>query len=126
MLWFFGRRKSQPAEVFDPNPEILQSMPARPYRVLQVDVPFCSDPECQSKIEEASIVILLSEDPKQTHKIRECMPTRKKYQAGQLVNWELDNKKIFQNCWYINPETGAPERAWVQSAEFIGKVVAVP
>jgi len=70
-------------------------------------------------------VILQSEDPKQQHQIRECIPTRKRYKAGELVNWELDNKRIWQNCWYINPETGAAEKAWVQAVEFTGKVVAV-
>jgi hypothetical protein len=125
MPLFSGRRKAEDAEAFDPNPGVIDRMPARPYRVLYADLPLCSDPECKSKIEEASIVIPQSEDPKQQHQVRECMPTRKKYKAGELVNWELNNKKSWQNCWYVNPETGAAERAWVQAVEFTGKIVAV-
>ena len=123
MSLIFGRKKSPESEVFDPNPGSTDLMPARPYRVLHADLPFCSDPECRSTVEGARLVVLCSEDPRQRHQVRECMPTRKKYQSGQLVEWGLNNKKIWQSGWYVNPETGAIEKAWTQAVEFAGSVV---
>ena len=118
-----GRKKSEVAEVFDPNPETTHTMPARPYRVLYADLPFYSDSECKGQVDNARLVVLRSEDPKQQHQVQECVPARKKYQAGQLVGWNLNNKQIWQNNWYINPETGKPEMAWIQAVEFTGKIV---
>ena len=54
------------------------------------------------------------------------MPTRKMYSAGQLVQWDLDNRQVWQSCWYRNPETAKPEMAWTQAVEFIGRIVTVP
>jgi hypothetical protein len=124
MALFFGRKKPEATVTFDPNPGTRDTMPERPYRVLYADLDFFSDPECKAKVEGACLVVLQSEDPKQKHQIQECMPTRKKYQVGQLVEWDLDNKRILQNCWYRNPQTGKAEKAWVQAVEFIGRVVS--
>ncbi len=125
MPFLASRGKSREPENFDPIPESIDEMPARPYRVLYADLPFWSDPDCTSKVEGARLIVLKSEDPKQQHQIHECMPTRKNYRSGQLVQWDLNNKKIWQNCWYKNPETGNAEMAWTQAVEFIGKVVRV-
>ena len=111
-------------EEFDSNPGSIDWMPARPYRVLYADLPFYSDAECKSQTEGVHMIIIKSEDPKQTHQVRECMPTRKSYKAGQLVQWDLNPKQIWQSSWYKNPETGKIEEAWVQAVEFIGKIVA--
>jgi len=123
MALFSGRKKAEATEVFDPNPGTTERMPMRPYRVLYADLDFCSDPECKTKVEDACLIVLRSEDPKQKHQIQECMPTRKKYQVGQLVEWDLNNNRIWQNCWFRNPETGKAEKAWIQAVEFIGRVV---
>ena len=123
MALLSGRKRSEVAEVFDPNPETINTMPARPYRVLYADLAFYSDPDCKGPVADARLVVLRSEDPKQQHQVQECVPARKKYQVGQLVDWNLNNKRIWQNNWYINPETGKAEMAWVQAVEFTGKVV---
>lgn len=108
---------------FNPNPGTVDRMPVRPYRILHADLPFCSDPECKNRVAGASLIVLRSEDPKQTHQVVECLPTRRKYQAGQLVKWDLDKDVVWQESWYRNPETGATEKAWTQCVEFTGKVV---
>jgi hypothetical protein len=123
MALFFGRKRPEAAEVFDPNPGIVDVMPARPYRVLYADLALYSDPECRKKVDDARLVVLRTEDPRQQHQVQECMPTRKNYKVGQLVDWDLNNKKIWQDNWYVNPETGKPEPAWVQAVEFTGRVV---
>ena len=125
MAWLFGGKKNQGIEVVDPDPGIMDTMPARPYKVLRADLPFYSDSECKTRVGDSTIVVLKSEDPKQQHSVQECMPTRKKYKIGQLVQWDLNNKKVYQNCWYKNPESGEIEFAWVQAVEFIGKIVSV-
>jgi len=123
MSSFFGRKGNNNPESFDPNPGIVEEMPARPYRVLHADLPFYSDPECKSKADGARLVVLRCEDPKQQHQVHECMPTRKKYQTGQLVRWDLNNKVIWQESWYRDPETGLTEKAWTQAVEFVGRIV---
>lgn len=123
MAWFLGRKKTQTDEAFDPNPGIIDEMPVRPYRVVHADLPFYADAECKMKVKDANIIVLKSEDPEQQHSVQECMPTRKKYEIGQLVQWDLNNKKIWQSCWYTNPESNATEKAWVQAVEFIGRIV---
>jgi len=124
MALFSGRKKSEATEVFDQNPGITSIIPARPYRVLYADLEFWSDPECKTKVEDARLVVLRSEDPKQQHQVQECMPTRKTYRAGQLVGWDLNNKRIWPDSWYRNPETGKTDKAWTQAVEFAGKVVS--
>jgi hypothetical protein len=125
MALFPGRKSSEVSEVYDPNPEVISTMPARPYRVLYADLAFYSDPECKKPVDGARLVVLRSEDPKQQHQVQECMPARKMYGIGQIVEWDLNNKRIWQNNWYINPETGKAEMAWVQAAEFTGRVVEI-
>ncbi len=120
---FSGRKKPDLAEAFDPNPGSVDQMPVRPYRVLHADLPFYSDPGCQRRVEGANLVVLGSEDPCQVHQIQETMPTRKKYKIGQLVQWDLNNKQVWHNCWYVNPETSHAEMAWTQAVEFIGRVI---
>ena len=123
MAWLFGRKETQTDEVYDRDPGITHEIPARPYRILRVDLPFYSDPECKMKVKDANIIVLKSEDPKQQHSVQECIPTRKKYEIGQLVKWDLNNKKVWQKCWYKDPESGGTEMVWVQAVEFIGKIV---
>ena len=123
MVWLFGRKTTQEDETFSPDPGITCEMPARPYRVLRTDLPLYSDSECKMKVKDATLIVLKSEDPKQQLSVQECMPTRKKYEIGQLVRWDLNNKKIWQNCWYKDPDSGSVELAWVQAVEFIGKIV---
>jgi hypothetical protein len=121
----FGGNSSNVDEIIDPNPGSVDWIPARPYRVLHTDLPFYSDCACSARIEGAHIIVLKSEDPKALHQVQECMPTRKRYTVGQLVQWDLNNKKVWQNCWYRNPETNDVEMAWTQAVEFIGKVITV-
>ena len=109
-------------EVWDPNPDEIDVLPARPYRVLHADLPFYSDPQCKTEVKGVRLIVLRCEDPKQSHETLECMPTRKNYKAGQLVKWHLNNKKTWEVSWYKNPNTGNCEKAWTMAVEFIGGV----
>ena len=115
------RKKPQ---VFDPIPDEISQMPVRPFRVIHADLPFYSDANCQNQIPNARLVILQCVDTIQKRNDADCMPSRKRYKQGQIVSWDLNNKMIWQSAWYRNPETAQIEKAWAQSVEFIGKVVA--
>ncbi len=115
----FGKKKEAP---FDPNPETLESMPLRPYRVLHADLPFYSDPDCRTEVQEARLLILRCEDPAQQHHPVECMPALKNYQKGQIARWDTNHKRVWGEAWYVNPESGAREKAWSQAVEFTGGI----
>ncbi len=124
LLGALFRRK--PAEApFDPNPEFTDRVPVRPYRVLHADLPFYSDKDCRTEVQGARLVVLHCEDPRQRQRTIECMPVLKNYRKGQTVCWELNNKNIWEEAWYINPDTGVSEQAWVMAVEFCGKVVEI-
>ena len=117
----FGRRKQD--EEFNPDPGQTHEMPARPYRVLHADLPFYSDAECRTDVKGARLLVLQCEDPKQKQKTVECMPAMKTYSRGQIVQWELNPKRIWDAAWYVNPDTGNREKAWSLAVEFVGRVV---
>ena len=117
----FQSKKS--ASFFDPTPEIVSEMPVRPYLVLHADLPFYSDPECTVEVKNARLIVIRSEDPKQQHHPVECLPTRKRYEKGQILRWDINHKTQWEDAWYKNPDTGVSEKAWVRSVEFIGRVV---
>jgi len=101
-------------------------MPRRPYEVLHADLPFYSDQAGTLEVTGARLVVLKCRDSKQLHQPVECMPVRRNYRTGQIVNWDLDNKKMWDQAWYRDPDTGEIDRAWAQAVEFIGQVVQEP
>jgi hypothetical protein len=107
----------------DSAPEQTIEMPAIPHRVLHADVPFYSDPDCTKLVSDASILVVRSLDPHEPVRELDIVPVRKHYAAGQIVSWELNNKKLWERCWFRNPESGLIEQAWTYHVEFIGKVV---
>ncbi|HXK58652.1 MAG TPA: hypothetical protein PLP42_02050 [Acidobacteriota bacterium] len=109
---------------FDPNPGQLDELPTIPHRVLYAGIPFYSDPECKNQVTDGTILILEALDPDDPVQELDVAPTRKNYEPGQIVAWDLNNKKLWEKCWYRNPETGNIEQAWTYHVEFIGKVVS--
>ncbi len=116
-------RRKVPEPVFDPRPGEITEFPARPYRVLHANLPFYSDPECRREVPDVRLLVLRSEDPRQNHHPVDCMPTRKRYENDQILRWEINHKMQWEGAWYVNPETGNKEKAWVRAVEFIGLVV---
>ncbi len=109
---------------FDPNPGQTDELPALPHRVLYANIPFYSDPECKQQVTDGTILILQSLDPDDPVQELDIAPTRKNYQAGQIVAWDLNNKKLWEKAWYRNPESGDIQQAWTFHVEFIGPVVS--
>jgi hypothetical protein len=119
-----SRQKKQEPE-FDPNPGVIQEMPVRPYTVLHDLLPFYSDAECRVEVQGARLIVVRSDDPRQTHHPIECIPTRKIYAKGQTLLWDINHKAQWEESWYVHPDTGNKEKAWVRAVEFNGKVVKV-
>jgi hypothetical protein len=115
--------RNQQNTSFDPYPEETQEMPVRPYTVLHDLLPFYSDSDCREEVQGARLVVLRSDDPRQSHHPTECMPTRKLYSKGQILLWDINGKQQWEESWYLNPETGVREKAWIRSVEFVGKVM---
>lgn len=115
------RRKKQ--AVVSDIPETTDEVPVVPYRVLYVELPFYMDPECTREVTDARIVVLEAQDPSDPPLEKDVVPSRKRYQVGQMVTWSLNNKKSWEEAWYRNPETGRIERAWTMHVEFIGEVI---
>ena len=105
------------------RPEKTNEMPIVPYRVLYTDLPAFSDPECRNQIPDARIAILLPLDPDDQILELDVVPTRYSYQPGQIITWELNNKRTWEAGWYRNPDTGQVEQAWTMHVEFIGQAI---
>lgn len=106
------------------SPEETDSMPVVPYRVVHADIPFYSDSECKNEVIDGTIVILESLDPEDPYPEMDIMPTRKQYSPGQLVNWDLNNKKQWEENWFKHPGTGEVEYAWILHVEFTGRLIS--
>jgi hypothetical protein len=107
----------------DRDPGVTDDTPIVPYRVVHAEIPFYSDPECTQEVPEAKITILEMLDPDDTLDELDVVPSRKKYEPGQFVQWTLNNKTGWEECWYRHPEKSEIERAWVYHVEFIGKLL---
>ncbi len=107
------------------EPETISEMPVVPHKVLITEIPFYSDPECREEVEGASIVILRPLDP-DGFGVLDVVPCRKKYTPGQYLTWNLNNKKVWEDCYYQNPFSGKVEQAWTMHVEYVGRVVSDP
>ena len=54
-----------------------------------------------------------------THRI--LPTTRTHFQKGKRVAWDWNMQKKWPTAWYRDPNTGGVKRAWIKSAEFIGR-----
>jgi len=127
MSWIkalIGPKKTEAA--FDPDPGYIETMPARPYRVLHADLPFYSDPECRMESKGARLVVLRCEDPAQQHRPIECMPALKTYRKDQVVQWEINHKRVWDAAWYRDPDSGTNRKAWARAVEFMGRICRNP
>ncbi|MFQ5739403.1 MAG: hypothetical protein ACE5JX_10370 [Acidobacteriota bacterium] len=105
------------------HPGMTDVVPVVPYKVLFVDIPFYSDPECRNEVKEARIAILRPLDP-DGFDLLDVVPTSKRYKVNQYVNWRLNNKKSWEACYYRDPHTGGIEKAWTLHVEFLGEIIS--
>ena len=120
------KRKSAapPLETFDPKPDETDELPMIPYRVVYSDLPFYDDPDCQNEVPDARIAILEALDPEDQLLEQDVLPTRQDYHPGQLVTLRLNNKRLWEESWFRNPETQQIEQAWALHVEYIGQRIS--
>lgn len=123
--WFSGSKsKESSSSADDMTSQKTTQLPVVPYRVLYAEIPFYSDSECRDQVPDARIAILKALDPDNSYVEPDIVPTLKKYKTGQLLNWSLNNKRVWEECWYRNPETNKIEQAWTLHVEFDGKQIS--
>ena len=123
--WFSGSKSKEGPNCADGmSSQETNQLPVVPYRVLYAEIPFYSDSECRDQVPDARVVILKALDPDNSYVEPDVVPTLKKYKTGQLLDWSLDNKRVWEECWYRNPETNKIEQAWTLHVEFIGKQIS--
>jgi len=104
------------------DPGTTSKMPVVPHKVLITDVPFYTDEACKEEVEGATIAILRPLEPEGFDEL-EVVPCIKQYSPGQYVTWNLNNKKLWEDCYYRNPLSGKTEVAWTIHVEFAGRVI---
>ncbi len=109
----------------DPRiPEITHKVPLVPFKVLRADVPFYRDRECTDQVIDAKLAVIQALDPEDEIQELDLVPTTKTYREGDYVTLSFDNKKLWEDCYYRDPESGEVTKAWRIHVNFIGEVIA--
>ncbi len=105
------------------DPGITDVMPVVPHKVLYAALPFYSDSECTRQVEGATITVLQPLDP-DGFQLLDVVPTCKRYDVGDYVSWQLNKDKVWEESYYLNPESGQVEQAWTMHVEFVGRRIS--
>lgn len=105
------------------EPGVTDTMPVVPHKVLHSGLPIYIDREATREAPEGTVAVLQPLDP-DGFQMLEVVPTRKVYEPGQYLNWQLNKDKLWEECFYRNPDTGQIEQAWTMHVEFVGKVIS--
>lgn len=99
----------------------LKALPVYTYTVLHSDIPLFQDSQCTSMIGGLG-VMLEAVGPGGVKKTKVIFPTlREWFKPGQNVTWSWDLQNVWQETWYVDPETGEKKQGWQSSAEFVGR-----
>ena len=105
------------------EPAVTNTVPLVPFRVLATGIPFYRNQECTDEVADARIVIIQALDPDDQIQELDIVPSTKTYERGAYVTLAFDNKKLWENCWFKDPETDEVQRAWRIHVNFIGEVI---
>ena len=105
-------------------PVVTNTVPLVPFKILAAEIPFYRDQECNDEVSDARIVIIQALDPDDEIQELDIVPTTKTYERGTYVTLAFDNKKLWENCWFKDPETHEVQRAWRIHVNFIGEVIS--
>ncbi len=114
-------KSDKATEVENTTPTVTEKVPLVPFKVVASGIPFFSDKECTQQVPDASIVILQTLDPSDEIQELDIVPSTKTYQVGDYVTLAFDNKKIWEDCYYRDPESGEIARAFRIHVNFIGE-----
>jgi hypothetical protein len=105
-------------------PQVVETVPLIPFKVVETDIPFYRDIECKDLVEDAHIIILQALDPDDQILEQELVPTTQRYKKGDYVTMNLDSKKLWEDSWFKSPLTGKVEKAWEIHVNFVGDLVS--
>lgn len=105
------------------KPDVTDKIPVVPLKVLQVGIPFYRDPECTRRVPDATLMVLQALDPTDEVQEFDIVPTTLEYEVGQYVTLGFDNKRLWEDCYYRDPETGEIRKAWAIHVDFVGDVI---
>jgi hypothetical protein len=100
----------------------LSALPNEINIVFHPGVEIFSDANCTQSITDAKGLILETTSPGGATKTLRIFPTtRTHFQKGKRVAWDWNMQKTWHDTWYRDPDSGTVKKAWIQSAEFIGR-----
>jgi hypothetical protein len=116
--------KSEKGSVDPTIPEITHKVPLVPFKVLRAGLPFFRDEACADEVLEARLAVIQALDPDDEVQELDLVPTTKTYREGDYVTLAFDNKKLWEDCYYRDPESGEVVKAWRIHVNFIGEVIS--
>lgn len=101
----------------------IKSIPHEVNVVYHPGVDLYSDSECTRRIDDAKGLILETTSPGKAEVFKRIFPTTRAeyYQRGRRVTWEWDLLRVWQQTWYIDPDTKEKRKAWGSAGEFAGR-----
>ena len=99
----------------------LRGIPYSIYVVCHPSVPIYADSEWQNIISGVKAVILEATTKSGKTKRKILPTTRTHFKRGMRVAWESSFERTWGEAWYCDPDTEKISKAWVSSAEFIGR-----
>ncbi len=116
----FGKKQADEPST---NPSVTKKVPLVPFKVLETDIPFYRDEECTQRVPDATLAIIQALDPDDEVQELDVVPTTLTYRKGQYVTLAFDNKKLWEDCYYRDPQEGDIAKAWRIHVNFIGEVI---
>lgn len=103
--------------------ETTKNVPLVPFKVVEAGIPFYNDQACTDMVEDACIYILQALDPDDPIMELDIVPSTNYYEKGSYVILGYDNKKLWENNWFRDPDTGEVQKAWSLHTNFIGEKI---
>jgi hypothetical protein len=102
---------------------LVRSIPRHSYVVYKSGITLYKDRTATRPRDDVRGVILETLSPDGQSQGRHIFPTTKAYTPGESVSWEwnLKNRKGWDETWYRDPDTMEIKSAWGESLEFVGR-----
>jgi len=105
------------------TPQTTEKVPVVPFKVVEAGIPFFTDPACTEMVDDACLYILEGLDPDDPVLEMDIVPSTNTYKKGNFVRIGYDNKKLWEDCWFRDPDSGEIQKAWGLHTNFIGEVI---
>lgn len=105
------------------TPGTTGKVPVVPFKVVEAGIPFYTDAACTEMVDDACLYILEGLDPEDPILEMDIVPSTNRYEKGSFVNIGYDNKKLWEDCWFRDPDSGEIQKAWDLHTNFIGESI---